>query len=365
VKVLRAWCEINLDDIKQNVKKIQELSNGREVMGIIKADAYGLGAIEVGHTLKKAGINIFGVACIDEAIELLGSGIEGDILILGGVYNEELKEASKLGFHVTVGAMEQLQYIEKNKIKTKVHIKIDTGMGRVGFTPEEGMKAIEKFRNSNFVEIVGVFTHLSVSDENTESAKEFTLSQIKKFKPFQNLEFIKYRHVLNSGGIINYHSEEVGNMVRAGILLYGIYDNGPVEGMKRAFTLKSKILFLKVLHEEMEISYGRQGKGHVGEMIATVSIGYADGLKRQLSNVGSLKVAGYSCPIVGKICMDMCMIKIPNELRDKIKVGDSVEVIGEDLFEKTKLLNGSVYDILTGIGRRVPRVYIKEKLWQK
>lgn len=355
---MRAWCEINLDDLSSNIKKIKELSRNREVMAVIKADAYGLGAVEIGKTLHAAGTKIFGVACMGEAMELKENGIDSEILILGGVYNDELEAASKMGFHITIGAMEQLEYIEEKKIKVKAHIKIDTGMGRVGFTPQKGLEAINRFKNSENVEIIGVFTHLSVSDENTESSKEYTMQQIEKFKPFENMEFIKYRHVLNSGGIVNYGEHQVGNCVRTGVLMYGLYDGGTVEGLKRVFTVKSKILFLKELEEDMDISYGRIGKGKKGDIIATVSIGYADGLKRQLSNIGSLNVHGYQCQIIGKICMDMCMIRIPNELKGKVSVGDTVEVIGDDIFEKIKVLNGSVYDILTGIGRRVTRVYI-------
>lgn len=140
-----------------------------------------------------------------------------------------------------------------------------------------------------------------------------------------------------------------------------MYGEGKIQELKRVATLKSRVLFLKRLEKDSDISYGRIGKGKKGEIIATISIGYADGVRRELSNKGFVEISGERCKIVGRVCMDMLMVKIPEKLEKKVKVGDEVIVFGEEIFENTKLIGSSIYELFTGIGRRVTRVYIKDK----
>lgn len=357
---MRAWAEINLDNLEYNIKKIRELSNGRELMAIIKADAYGMGAVSIARELSKIGINIFGVSSLDEGIELRNKGIESDILILAGIFDEELKEAENRDLQVTITDKAQIEYIKKNNLSLKIHLKIDTGMGRVGFTVEEGLEAVEKCRR-NGIEVVGIYSHLSVSDESDSHSIEYTKNQLQKFEIFEKVEDIKYLHILNSGGIIKFSDTSYGNLVRAGVMMYGFYGEGKIEELKPVFTLKSRVLFLKKLGEDMDISYGRIGKGKKGDMIATVSIGYADGVRRELSNKGTVEILGVECKIIGRVCMDMLMVKIPREIEDKIKVGEEVIVLGKDIYSKSLIIGCSIYELFTGLSRRVTRVYIKNK----
>ncbi|MGL5377255.1 MAG: alanine racemase [Cetobacterium sp.] len=355
---MRTWAEIDLDNLEYNIKKIKELSHDKDIMAIIKADAYGMGAVTIAKELSEMGVRIFGVSSLEEGIELRNSGISDEILILAGTFNEELKEAEERNLQVTLTDISQIDYIHNNNLKLKVHVKIDTGMGRVGFTVEDGKKVIKLCKEKN-IDVIGVYSHLSVSDESDEESKDYTKKQLEKFKYFETLKEIKYIHILNSGGILKFSEIPQSNLVRAGILMYGVYGEGIVEGLKRVFTLKSRILLLKELEEDIDISYGRVGKGFKGDIIATITVGYADGLRRELSNKGTIKVNGIDCKIVGKVCMDMLMVKIPKELKGKVKIGDEVIVMGEDIFEKSKIIGSSIYELFTGLSRRVNRVYLK------
>lgn len=356
---MRTWAEIDLDNLEYNIKKIKELSHDRDIMAIIKADAYGMGAITIAKELSKMGVKIFGVSSLEEGIELRNHGVKDDILILAGVFDEELKIAEEMKLQITLTDLSQIDYISDNNINIEAHIKVDTGMGRVGFELETAKKAINLCRQKS-VKVIGIYSHLSVSDESTKESIDYTKQQIDKFKEFQNIEDIKYIHILNSGGILKFSETSQGNLVRAGIVMYGVYGEGVVKDLKRVFTLKSRILFLKELKEDIDISYGREGKGKKGELIATVTVGYADGFRREFSNRGTVKVLGIDCEIVGKVCMDMLMVKIPDEIKDKIKIGDEVIVMGEDIYQKSELIKSSIYELFTGLSRRVSRVYLRD-----
>ncbi|MGL4946175.1 MAG: alanine racemase [Cetobacterium sp.] len=355
---MRTWAEIDLDNLEYNINKIKELSHNKDIMAIIKADAYGMGAITIAKELSLMGVKIFGVSSLEEGIELRNNGIVDEILILAGIFNEELKEAEEKDLQVTLTDFSQINYICENKLSLKVHIKIDTGMGRVGFTVEDGKKVIDICKDKN-INIIGIYSHLSVSDESDNESKNYTKKQLEKFKYFESLKEIKYIHILNSGGILKFSEIPQSNLVRAGIIMYGVYGEGIIEDLKRVFTLKSRILFLKELEEDIDISYGRVGKGNKGDVIATITVGYADGFRRELSNKGTIEIKGIPCKIVGKVCMDMLMVKIPQELKGKVKTGDEVVVIGEDIFEKSKIIESSIYELFTGLSRRVSRVYLK------
>lgn len=357
---MRTWAEIDLDKFGYNIEKIKELSGNREIMGIVKADAYGMGAVTIARELSEHGVKIFGVSSPEEGIELRNHGvIEEDILILGGVINEEFPVAKRYKLQVAITNMEQLNYIIENKIELKFHIKVDTGMGRVGFTVEEAKKALD-IALENGIDIIGVYSHLSVSDEGDMESVQYTREQLRKFSIFKEYKNLKYIHILNSGGILKFSDIEYSNLVRAGILMYGVYGEGLIPELKRVFKLKTRVLFIKELNEDIDISYGRIGKGYKGEMIATITVGYADGFRRELSNKATVEIHGVKCPIVGKVCMDMMMVKIPDELKEKIKIGDEVTVLGEDIFEKSKIVNSSIYELFTGLSRRVSRVYLKK-----
>ena len=241
---MRTWVEIDKENLKYNVLKLKEIANNREVLGVVKANAYGLGSVEITKILQEIGVNFFGVANLEEAIELQEAGIKDKILILGASFEDELIEATKRGVHVAISSMGQLQFLVNNKLNPNIHLKFDTGMTRLGFEVDETKKIIEFCKNNN-LNLVGVFSHLSDSDGNTVETKNFTLEQIEKFKKIINPLNLKYIHISNSAGITNFHNDIVGNLVRMGIGMYSFTGNKKTPYLKNIFTIKSRVLFIK------------------------------------------------------------------------------------------------------------------------
>ena len=354
---MRTWAEINLDNLKHNIKTLQKYAGNRAIMGVVKADAYGHGAVEVVKEMAEEGIKIFGVACVDEAKELRANGIKDEIMILGCTAVEEWEGAVKQDIQLTLASFEEIKELEKMKIYPKVHIALETGMGRIGFEIDEAIEAINYIKEKNLAEIMGVFSHLSVAD--VEKEEEYTKEQLKKFAVFEEMD-IKYRHILNSAGTLKYNDLTKSNMVRGGIILYGILPcGGESSEFKPVMTLKSKILYMKKLKEPKFISYGKTYLGEAGELIATIPVGYADGLDRRFSNGGKVLIKGRECSIVGIVCMDQIMVKIPEELHDAVKLGEEVTIFWDNYNEKAKDIGTISYELVTAISTRVERVYIK------
>ena len=357
---MRAWVDIEMDNLLFNLKKVGEKVPGAEIIAIVKADAYSLGSIEITKFLAENGINIFAVASIDEAMELRDAGISKEILVLGILLDEEIKQAAQNSIQITVGNWEQLKFIKENRIDVGIHVKIDTGMGRLGFAPEEGEKAID-WALENGVKVMGIYSHLSDADGFNEAADRYTLNQISKFEAFDKYrDRVKYLHILNSGGILRFSSGYTGNAVRPGICMYGMLGASIVKDLKRVFTVKTKILAIRTAKEEMTISYGRHGIIHKGESYVTIGMGYADGMKKDFSGKSYVIIAGEKCPLIGEICMDMCMAKIPDTVKEKISLGDEVIVLRDDIIEDMTIDHKCACDLLTGIGNRVYRVYKRD-----
>lgn len=356
---MRTWAEINLDNLKFNLAKIKEYSGNKKIIGVIKADAYGTGAEKIGRTLLENGVELLAVACLNEALELKKSGIGEEILILGCTPLEDFHEAISNGFHLTISSVRELEFIKDNELYPKIQIKVDTGMGRVGFKVKDALNAIEYIKRDNIGQLLGVYTHLSVADDKEET--NYTIAQIEKFKPFEDLSFIKYRHILNSSGCVRFGGHTNTNYARAGILLHGIvpYLCEEQQEFKKVFKLKTKVLFVKKLAEKEFISYGKTYYGDVGSSIATLPVGYADGWDRRFSNGGKVEILGIECEVVGRVCMDMCMVKIPRELEGRINEGLEVTLLGEDISEKAQSIQTIPYELMTGIGKRVTKRYIK------
>ena len=186
---MRTWIEIDKENLKYNVLKLKEIANNREVLGVVKANAYGLGSIEIAKILKEVGVKFFGVANLEEAIELQEAGIKDKILILGASFEDELIEATKRGVHVAISSMGQLQFLVDKNLNPNIHLKFDTGMTRLGFEVNEAEKVIEFCKNNN-LNLVGIFSHLSDSDGNTVETKNFTLEQIEKFKKLEHKKLL-------------------------------------------------------------------------------------------------------------------------------------------------------------------------------
>lgn len=354
---MRTWAEINLDNLKHNIETLKKYAGNRDIMGVVKADAYGHGAVEIVKEMSLLGIKIFGVACVDEARELRANGIKDEIMVLGCTPVEEWESAVKQDIQLTLASFEEIKELEKMKLYPKVHIALETGMGRIGFEIEEAIEAINYIKEKEIAEIKGVFSHLSSADINEED--EYTKEQLKKFSVFENMD-IKYRHILNSAGTLKYNNLTKSNVVRGGIILYGI---SPCDEEDREFKpvmkLKSKILFMKKLKEAKYISYSKKYLGQPGELIATIPVGYADGLDRRFSNKGSVVIRGIECPIVGVVCMDQIMVRVPQELHEMIKLGEEVTIFGDNYNKKAKDIGTISYEIVTAISTRVERVYIK------
>ena len=355
---MRSWLEVNLKNIAFNLNQIESLTN-KKAIPVIKANAYGLGSIEVATYLSKKKFKLFAVANFQEALEIKNSGLDNKILIMGNNDKDDLKLAIDNGFSITISSWDDIKNLEmlNTSKEALIHIKIDTGMGRIGFIPEDSDEAIKHINHNKLGTIQGIYSHLSSADENED---KFTLEQINLFKRYEDNKDIPFKHILNSSGIFKYSKYTNSNYVRPGISMYGIllFDTPLKKILKPVFKLKTKIISIKTLNNNTFISYGKTAKGEKGDIIATLPIGYADGLDRRFSNGGTVKIHGKKCIIIGRICMDMTMIIIPNNLENKVGVGTEVEIYGQDINEKAQSIGSIADELMTRINKRVSRKYI-------
>lgn len=369
------WAEVDLGCIEHNVKQIKSLCENKKIYGVVKADAYGHGALDIVQVLLKSGVTDLAVALITEALEIIKSGINVPILILGFTPLTFAEDILNNNIEQTVYDLEyakKLSEIAQEKNKTaKIHIAVDTGMGRIGFLPnEKGMEAVRQISKLPNINIEGIFTHFSTADE---ADKTYSMEQLYKFNKFVDdleREGIKFniKHASNSAGIMDL-PETHFNAVRPGIIMYGYYPSNEVIkerlDLKPALTLKTSVVHVKTLPKDMYISYGRKYKTDKERVIATLPIGYADGYTRALSNKGKVIVNGKLASIVGAVCMDQCMIDVTDV--GTVKVGDEVILLGEhgntrfNADDLAELLDTINYEIICMIGRRVPRVYINNE----
>ncbi|MBE6087229.1 MAG: alanine racemase [Clostridium beijerinckii] len=374
-KILRpVYAEIDLDAIAYNMKNIKNLAKDKDVIAVVKADCYGHGALDVAPTLLENGASRLAVAVLTEGIELRNDNIKAPIMILGYTPSYLNEELIKYDLEQTVYDLDYAKELSKTALslnkKAKIHIAIDTGMGRIGFLPTE--KAIDdicKICSLEGLEVIGIFTHFSTSDEKD---KEYTNEQFEKFtdllKKLSNLNIeIPIKHVSNSGAIMDM-PETYLDAVRAGIILYGYYPSNEVKkenlSLKPALTLKATITRVQEMDAGMSISYGRTFKTKRRSLIATIPIGYADGYSRLLAKNAKVIINGQFAPIVGRICMDQCMIDI-TDINGDIKVGDEVIVLGEqdglrfNADDFAEIMGTINYEILCMLKYRIPRVYVK------
>ena len=362
----RTWAEINLDNLKYNFKNIREKTEkSAKIMAIIKADGYGHGAVQLARALRKEGADCFGVALCDEGIQLRHHRIEEDILILGIVPDEKIEDIIEYNLIPAVTSFDFADKLNKRADdKVKIHIKVDTGMGRIGFScTNESVKTIKEISMLKNIEIEGIFTHFATADEENE---EKTLKQFDKFMNFvEMLEkegvHIPVKHCTNSAAIMRFPQMHL-DMVRPGIILYGYYPSMYLKGkeidLKPVMTLKSLVTTVKTVEQDSEISYGGTYTAKKGEKIATLGIGYADGLLRTLSNKLKVEVKGEKFNQTGRICMDQCMIDVSNA--NNINAGDEAVIFGENnsADELAEICGTISYEILCMVGKRVPRVYL-------
>ena len=377
--VKRTWAEISLDAVTRNFNEIKSKIGGSKICCVIKADGYGHGAVELAHIYEELGADYFAVSNIDEGIELRDSGITLPILILGYT---PVKDASRLAEYNIDQAVFSLSFAEalsaecqKAGVSVKIHIKIDTGMSRIGFMcqqfPRDDYSIKEICEACALPNLVpeGLFTHFCVSDER-EEGREFTEKQYQNFTHVKNaLEEnglkINICHCSNSGAIEDY-SNTYCDMVRAGIILYGLAPSPKLVGkldLTPAMTLKTSIAYVKELKKGADISYGRTFTAPKDMKIATVPIGYADGYVRANAKDGYMLVNGQKAKIVGRICMDQTMLDVTDiyyvEQGDEVIVfgtGEKGEPTADSIAQNTDTIN---YEVVCLVGKRVPRIYYK------
>lgn len=370
----RTWAEVDLDAIAHNIKEIRKITNlNSKIMAVVKADAYGHGFLEVTKTLLENGADRLAVAVLQEGKQLRSRGVTVPILILGASGEESVEDLINFDITPSVFTYEfakELSYAAERKEKvTKIHIKIDTGMSRIGFLAgdnnEEIVDEILKISRLPYIEIEGIFSHFATSDE---ADKSYTLLQYERFMDVcDKLEdkglHIPIKHICNSAGIMMYPEMHL-DMVRPGVILYGMYPSDEVDKSRLnlipAMTLKSTVTHVKEVEEGRGVSYGKEFITSKKMKIATVPIGYADGYLRKLAHEGKMIVNGEKVAIIGRICMDQCMIDVTNV--HTIDKGDEVTIFGregvtiDDLAAWLETIN---YEVSCVIGKRIPRIYTK------
>jgi alanine racemase len=374
------WMEVNLDNLAHNIRQIRNnVTAPASIMGIVKADGYGHGALEVSRVLIEEGVQRLGVAVLDEAIELRRDGINVPILILGYTPPELFDSVLEYDITPTLYSLEDALKLSnlasKKGQRVKIHLKLDTGMGRIGMIPgEDSAEKVSNIYKLPGIIIEGIFTHFSVADEKD---KTYTRGQYEKFTQFVNalkdrgIE-IPIRHAGNSATSIDLPEMHL-DMVRPGVILYGLYPSDEVDRekvpLKPLASLKAAIAHVKTVPPGTSIGYGRKYISTGERVIATLPIGYADGYTRLLSGKAEVLVRGVRAPLAGNICMDQCMIDVTGI--EGVKVGDEAVLMGQQgqesiTAEELGSLLGTInYEIVCMIGKRVPRVYIKKDEIQK
>lgn len=377
----RVHARISLDAIKDNFDEIKRLINkDTKVIAVLKTDGYGHGAIPIAKELcNDERLYGFALATSDEAFILRNSGITKPLLILGYTFPNAYEELILKDVSMTVFREDTLAQLAskcrklsttEHKYKARVHIKVDTGMGRIGIMPDEsGIEFVKKALSYDELIVEGVFTHLAKADEFDREPTHIQLQKyndfIKKIKDELGYD-VPIKHVSNSAGIIDYPEANL-DVVRAGIILYGLWPSSEVSKdkitLKSALSLYSQIVYIKEVPPGTPISYGGTYTTEKKTKIATVTVGYGDGYPRLLSNKGYVLVKGMRCPILGRICMDQLMIDVTDV--DGVKEGDEVTLIGgcgdkkitmEELGELSGRFN---YELACELGKRIPRVYTK------
>ncbi len=371
-ETMRTWAEISLGNLEHNYRALRACAPDSRFLGVVKANAYGHGAVPVAKKLQELGADYLAVACLEEARELRTAGIWMPILILGATPPNFAGDVVDLDLTQTVFTRELAQALsvaagEKKKL-AKVHWKVDTGMSRLGVLAQDPARAAEEIAAMAALPHLnseGIFTHFANADGDEEyTMLQFTrfLDVLKELKDTHGLEF-EIRHCAASAAVLNYPCTHL-DMVRPGIALYGHYPDPSCEGLDGpgllpVMTLKSRVAAVRELPAETPVSYGCTDhfEGEPGR-VAVLSIGYADGLHRVLSNQAMVSVDGMLRPIMGRVCMDMCMIRL--EPGDDVRPGDVAEIFGQSVPIETIAGQADTiqYELLCAVAPRVPRLYL-------
>ncbi len=366
--------EIDLAALRYNYGSIREsLKPDCGLLAIVKADAYGHGFMDVALELEKLGVTAFGVAFLAEGIQLRKSGIDRPILILGGIYPGQEKKS--VGFNLSIAVFDLQQALALDAAagrlyrKAKLHVKIDTGMGRLGVPCQQAETFFAALKELKNIEVEGVMSHFAAADELDESGREYTNRQAEHFamavaSARENGFTPRYVHIANSAA--TFALDPGGcNLVRPGITLYGALPSADFAGkldLKPVMALKSRIAMLKWVEPGTSISYARRYTTGAKTLVASVPVGYADGYRRSLTNRGEVLVRGVRAPVIGTVCMDWIMLDV--SLVPDVATGDEVVLMGSDgegrsiCAEELAEWSGTIpYEFFCGISKRVPRIY--------
>jgi len=372
VEHLRTWAEIDLAALCHNTSIARSLAGTRQLMAVVKADAYGHGVTSVIHSLVDQ-VDLFGVSGLKEAQEIREAGIQTPVFLLSVSLSTELSEICDLeNIIVTISSLEEAKALSSTAARKdrciKIHCVIDTGMGRIGFLPSQWEKAlVTELRSLPNIKLTGIMSHLPSADED----EAFTRQQIKKFHQLAEKTADLDAHIVNSAGLIGYREEAIGNMVRPGLLLYGTAPIAvPSLDLKPVMSLKSRVMIVRDLPKGSGISYGRRFITEKSTKVATVGIGYGDGYRRELSwPNGVVLIRGVRCHVLGRVTMDQIMVDVTD--LNGVSPGEEVLLFGQSCLGSHGMLSveevakraGLIpWEIFTGITPRVDRIYTSGNL---
>ncbi len=376
----RTWADVSLDNLTHNYTVLRRQVPGScRFLGVVKADAYGHGAVPVSHHLEELGAEFLAVSNLEEAIQLRRGGVRLPILILGYTPALYARDMAEMNVRQEVHSLAYARELEARLVGTdcrlKVHLKLDTGMARLGFFCREGEKTLDELLTVctlPHLQVEGMFTHFSVADSLDPMDREYTANQYREFHRFiDGMQAKNLRpeicHCCNSGATILY-PEYAMDMIRPGVATYGIAPAMELEGrldLRPLLTLHTSISQIRQYPAGVFVSYGRTYETKEPRTIAVVSIGYADGLPRKLSGKVRFLLRGVSVPVVGRICMDMCMVDVTEV--PEAKVGDKMTVLGAGqdpaigVCHMAREMDTIPYELLCGISKRIPRIYLDGK----
>ena len=368
------WVEIDLSALRHNLLAIKKTAGpGVKIMGIVKADAYGHGDYEVCRVLLNHGVEILGIAILEEGIQLRDKGIQAPLLLLGGLFEDQIDTVIQYNVIPAVYDLKLARVLSKRAHELHktipVHVYVDTGMGSIGVRYDKAVEFVKSLRDIKNIFIDGIYTHCSSSDEK-ESA--YTNLQIRRFRDvLTTLDAIKIgipvRHMANSGAIIGY-PDAYFTMVRPGLSLYGLYPSEEVSrniGIRPVMSFKTRVIHIKDMQPGDYVGYSRTYKITKPTCVATLPFGYDDGYNRLLSGQGKVIIRGVTASIIGRVCMDQCFVDVSHI--NEVCVGDEVVVYGSQGQETisiesiAKQLQTIPYEVTCGVSKRVPRIYINQE----
>lgn len=373
----RVYAKIDLDALHYNMEQMhRKISPDTRIMGIIKADGYGHGAVQLGRELERLDYVFgYGVATAEEAFILREAGLKKPVLILGYTFPYAYEELIEKEIRMAVFRYDTLEELaacaKKQGKKAKIHIKVDTGMSRIGIRPDEsGMEFIKKALSYSEIETEGIFTHFARADEADKTSAERQIDRMSRFVGMAEQKTgyrFELKHCSNSAGILEMERANM-DMVRAGITLYGLWPSEEVSrdsiSLHPVLSLKSRLVCVKEVEKGAQISYGGTYTAEKNMRIATIPVGYGDGYPRGLSGKGTVLICGKRAPILGRVCMDQFMVSVENI--PEAEEGTEVTLIGEDgkdciTMEELGALSGRFnYELACNLGKRIPRVYVKD-----